>query len=74
MCIAIQSVQNDQYGGVSITDFENDLASYYNPEIDTPYMIRNAMQGIVYNLNTMHCRAGSQVLSLLLILVCLEAH
>lgn len=61
MCIAIQSVQNDQYGGVSITDFENDLASYYNPEIDTPYMIRNAMQGIVYNLNTMHCRAGSQV-------------
>ena len=60
MCIIIQSVQNDQYGGVSITDFENDLACYVNDH-DSDYDIRQAMQGIVYNLNTMACRAGSQV-------------
>lgn len=86
ICILIQSVQNDQYGGVAIPDLEKMLSpiipktrmeirnqiKFINPDISDEDLkekentildarIRQSMQGIVYNLNTMHSRAGSQV-------------
>ena len=78
ICILIQSVQNDQFGGVSISDFDTDLAPYVNktrekikstlPDLNEETVermvekaTRQAMQGVVYNLNTMHSRCGSQV-------------
>lgn len=85
-CILIQSSQNDEFGGQSIIDFDNDLAPYvdltrkelekeYGPlltvmdqkdfadfiERKTESLVQQAMQGVAYNLNSMHARAGSQV-------------
>ena len=78
MCILLQSCQNDQFGGISISDFDTDMAEYVDmtrQEIknNDPLLtqerveelledrVRQAMQAIVYNLNTMHSRAGAQV-------------
>ncbi|HAB67321.1 MAG TPA: anaerobic ribonucleoside-triphosphate reductase [Firmicutes bacterium] len=78
MCILLQSCQNDQFGGISISDFDTDMAEYVdmtrieiknnNPSLDDNAVeellqdrVRQAMQAIVYNLNTMHSRAGAQV-------------
>lgn len=85
-CIILQSEQNDQFGGVSFNDFDNDLAPYValtRKELEEEYdalhqlmshsvydafieerlekRVRQAMQGVCYNLNTLHSRAGSQV-------------
>ena len=72
----------DEYGGVSIPDFDNTLAPYVEKtrqEIITELeedksditdekverkvrkKVKQGMQNICYNLNTMHSRAGSQV-------------
>lgn len=62
-CIIVQSVQNDQFGGVAFNNFDCDLAKFAS-ELErkpTDRDIRQGVQGVVYNLNTMHCRAGSQV-------------
>ena len=92
ICIIIQSVQNDQFGGVNGGAIDNILAKYvhksrlalrekyYNLskivktevsednhfidnliESDLEDECRQACQAIIYNLNTMHSRAGSQV-------------
>ena len=66
-CILLQSTQNDMFGGQAHPDFDNDMAPYVQKtrelygEENLEKHIRQAMQGVVYNLNTMHARAGSQV-------------
>ncbi|MFA9397465.1 MAG: anaerobic ribonucleoside-triphosphate reductase [Clostridiaceae bacterium] len=75
-CILLQSAQNDTFGGQSHVNFDNDMACYVKKtreeieeEIEDPEIveeklsrrIHQSMQGIIYNLNTMHSRAGSQV-------------
>lgn len=81
-CIMLQSAQNDQFGGVSLPDFDIALAPYVEltrdeermffintgREVDEEYVenrtkfrVKQAMQSIICNLNTMHSRAGSQV-------------
>lgn len=66
-CILLQSTQNDMFGGQSHVDFDNDMAKYValtKDEIGEEGLekaIRKAMKSVVYNLNTMHSRAGSQV-------------
>ena len=77
LCIAIQSNQNDQYGGQSIIDFDIGLPKvikrYYErvlaEEIQDfdkakEFVISQVEQGcesMIHNLNTMNSRAGAQV-------------
>lgn len=57
--IILQSSQNDMHGGQSYGFFDRDLAPFVEgyPEDD----VFQAMEAFVYNLNSMHSRAGSQV-------------
>jgi anaerobic ribonucleoside-triphosphate reductase len=57
--IILQSSQNDMHGGQSYGFFDRDLAPFVEeyPEDD----VYQAMEAFVYNLNSMHSRAGSQV-------------
>lgn len=57
--IILQSSQNDMHGGQSFGFFDRDLAPFMegHPEED----VFQAMEALVYNLNSMHSRAGSQV-------------
>ncbi|HHX26625.1 MAG TPA: anaerobic ribonucleoside-triphosphate reductase [Firmicutes bacterium] len=57
--IILQSSQNDMHGGQSYGFFDRDMASFVEgyPEDD----VYQAMEAFVYNLNSMHSRAGSQV-------------
>ena len=59
-CIILQACQNDFYGGQSIPAFDSLMAPFCGPEVSDE-RIAQAMQGLIYNLNTMHSRAGSQV-------------
>ena len=61
--IILQSNQNDMYGGQSIPHFDRAMSQIIadmpsEPDEDE---IFQAMEGLVYNLNTMHSRAGAQV-------------
>ncbi|WP_449241417.1 anaerobic ribonucleoside-triphosphate reductase [Desulfoscipio gibsoniae] len=57
--IILQSSQNDMHGGQSFAFFDRDIASYVeNASDDETYQ---AMEALVYNLNSMHSRAGAQV-------------
>ncbi|NLU50057.1 MAG: anaerobic ribonucleoside-triphosphate reductase [Syntrophomonadaceae bacterium] len=57
--IILQSSQNDMYGGQSFPFFDRDMAPFVeNASEDETYQ---AMEALVYNLNSMHSRAGSQV-------------
>ena len=57
--IIIQSSQNDMHGGQSYARFDTDMADYVG---NCPYPeALQAMEAFVYNLNTMHSRAGAQV-------------
>ena len=61
--IILQSNQNDMYGGQSIPHFDRTMSQIIadmpsEPDEDE---IFQAMEGLVYNLNTMHSRAGAQV-------------
>lgn len=95
-CIALQSSQNDCFGGQAHPNFDNDLSEFVEDTrkeerqkildsfiinfgkkqayelIELPInknlieerinkRVHQAMQGVIYNLNTMHSRAGSQV-------------
>ena len=57
--IILQSSQNDMHGGQSFAFFDRDMAGFV---ADAPENeVYQAMEGLVYNLNSMHSRAGSQV-------------
>ncbi|MGE5418170.1 MAG: anaerobic ribonucleoside-triphosphate reductase [Acidobacteriota bacterium] len=57
--IILQSSQNDMYGGQSFPFFDRDMASFVeNASEEETYQ---AMEALVYNLNSMHSRAGAQV-------------
>lgn len=60
VAILIQSSQNDMFGGQSIPSFDSVMASYCGADVPDRE-IAQAMQGLIYKLNSMHSRAGAQV-------------
>ncbi|EGO63215.1 anaerobic ribonucleoside triphosphate reductase [Acetonema longum DSM 6540] len=57
--IILQSSQNDMHGGQSFAFFDRDMAPFVkNASEDETYQ---AMEALIYNLNSMHSRAGAQV-------------
>ncbi|NLZ38659.1 MAG: anaerobic ribonucleoside-triphosphate reductase [Firmicutes bacterium] len=61
--IILQSNQNDMFGGQSFPHFDRSLSQIIAtmPHEPDEEEIFQAMEGLVYNLNTMHSRAGAQV-------------
>ncbi len=57
--IILQSSQNDMHGGQSFAFFDRDMADFTEGASENE--IYQAMEGLVYNLNSMHSRAGAQV-------------
>lgn len=57
--IILQSSQNDMHGGQSFAFFDRDMAPFM--EKATEEEIYQAMEALIYNLNSMHSRAGAQV-------------
>lgn len=57
--IILQSSQNDMHGGQSFPFFDRDLVPFvHGAEEEEVYQ---AMEALIYNLNSMHSRAGAQV-------------
>lgn len=59
--IILQSNQNDMYGGQSFSHFDKAFASFLKENPASDDEVFQAMEGLVYNLNSMHSRAGAQV-------------
>ena len=57
--IILQSSQNDMFGGQSFGFFDRDIAPYMKGASEDE--IFQAMEALIYNLNSMHSRAGAQV-------------
>lgn len=57
--IILQSSQNDMFGGQSFGFFDSDMAPFMAKANDEE--VYQAMEALVYNLNSMHSRAGAQV-------------
>ncbi|MCR4427017.1 MAG: anaerobic ribonucleoside-triphosphate reductase [Firmicutes bacterium] len=57
--IILQSCQNDMHGGQSFAHFDKDMAPYVRGREHAE--VYQAMEGLIYNLNSMHSRAGAQV-------------
>ncbi len=57
--IILQSSQNDMFGGQSFGFFDSDMAPFMAKADDEE--VYQAMEALVYNLNSMHSRAGAQV-------------
>ena len=57
--IILQSSQNDMFGGQSYGFFDFDMASFMENADDKE--VFQAMEALIYNLNSMHSRAGAQV-------------
>ncbi len=57
--IILQSSQNDMFGGQSLAFFDREMAPYFANASDAECY--QAMEALVYNLNSMHSRAGNQV-------------
>lgn len=57
--IILQSSQNDMHGGQSFASFDRDMARFVAGASE--FEIYQAMEALVYNLNSMHSRAGAQV-------------
>ena len=57
--IILQSSQNDMHGGQSFAFFDRDLAPFVQAINDEETF--QAMEALIYNLNSMHSRAGAQV-------------
>lgn len=57
--IILQSSQNDMHGGQSFASFDHDIAPFIagSSEFD----VFQSMEALIYNLNSMHSRAGAQV-------------
>ncbi|MDW7738714.1 MAG: anaerobic ribonucleoside-triphosphate reductase [Bacillota bacterium] len=60
--IIIQSNQNDMFGGQSFPHFDRSMGEVIRGFKEKPDYeeIFQAMEGFIYNLNSMHSRAGSQ--------------
>lgn len=57
--IILQSSQNDMHGGQSFPFFDRDMVPFVaGADEDEVYQ---AMEALIYNLNSMHSRAGAQV-------------
>ena len=61
--IILQSNQNDMFGGQSFPHFDRDMGEIIRSFKEKPGYeeIYQAMEGLIYNLNTMFSRAGAQV-------------
>jgi len=61
--IILQSNQNDMFGGQSFPHFDRSMGEVIRNFKTKPGYeeIYQAMEGFIYNLNTMHSRAGAQV-------------
>ncbi len=57
--IILQSSQNDMHGGQSFAFFDKDMAPYVENAGDNE--VYQSMEALIYNLNSMHSRAGAQV-------------
>lgn len=57
--IILQSSQNDMHGGQSFAFFDRELAPFIDGAGDEE--VFQAMEAFIYNLNSMHSRAGAQV-------------
>jgi len=57
--IILQSSQNDMYGGQSFPFFDTQMAPFIDRGSEED--VYQAMEALVYNLNSLHSRAGSQV-------------
>ncbi|HIU63536.1 MAG TPA: anaerobic ribonucleoside-triphosphate reductase [Candidatus Avacidaminococcus intestinavium] len=57
--IILQSSQNDMFGGQSFGFFDYDMAPFMEGEDEET--VFQAMEALIYNLNSMHSRAGAQV-------------
>ncbi|HYH04501.1 MAG TPA: anaerobic ribonucleoside-triphosphate reductase [Bacillota bacterium] len=57
--IALQSSQNDMHGGQSFAFFDRDMAQFVTGASEDE--VYQAMEALIYNLNSMHSRAGAQV-------------
>ncbi|MGI5892220.1 MAG: anaerobic ribonucleoside-triphosphate reductase [Bacillota bacterium] len=57
--IILQSSQNDMHGGQSFPFFDKDIAPFV--ENSSEEEVFQAMEAFIYNLNSMHSRAGAQV-------------
>ena len=57
--IVLQSSQNDMFGGQSFGFFDRDMAPFMDGASDEE--VFQAMEAFIYNLNSMHSRAGAQV-------------
>ena len=57
--IILQSSQNDMFGGQSFGFFDYDMAGFMKDADEKE--VFQAMEALIYNLNSMHSRAGAQV-------------
>lgn len=57
--IILQSSQNDMHGGQSFAFFDRDMAPFMSDASEEE--VYQAMEALIYNLNSMHSRAGAQV-------------
>lgn len=57
--IILQSSQNDMHGGQSFAAFDRDMAPFMAGASEDE--VFQAMEALIYNLNSMHSRAGAQV-------------
>ena len=57
--IILQSSQNDMHGGQSFAFFDRDMAAFVAGASE--FEVYQAMEALIYNLNSMHSRAGAQV-------------
>ncbi|HWR43247.1 anaerobic ribonucleoside-triphosphate reductase [Sporomusa sp.] len=57
--IILQSSQNDMHGGQSFAFFDRDMAKFMEKASNEE--VYQAMEALIYNLNSMHSRAGAQV-------------
>jgi ribonucleoside-triphosphate reductase (formate) len=61
--IILQSNQNDMFGGQSFPHFDRSMGEVIRSFKTVPAYeeVFQAIEGLIYNLNTMHSRSGSQV-------------
>lgn len=57
--IILQGLQNDMHGGQSFPNFDKDIGPFAEEASDDD--IYQAMESLIFNLNTLHSRAGAQV-------------
>jgi ribonucleoside-triphosphate reductase len=57
--IILQSSQNDMHGGQSFAFFDRDMVPFAKDSTEDE--VYQAMEALIYNLNSMHSRAGAQV-------------